>query len=191
MAMIPVPSDNRDQTMRKLGLALVLTLLAPAAIAAQALPPGAQFEVGFSPKRGSLATVLRGIESAKTSIRVAAYGFTSKPIAMALLDAQRRGVDVQVVADKGSNGKGYTATTFLANQGVAVRLNGLYAIHHHKFMVIDGKHVELGSFNFTAAAADRNAENVLLLWNVLPIAAEYTREWQRLWDEATPLEKAY
>jgi phosphatidylserine/phosphatidylglycerophosphate/cardiolipin synthase-like enzyme len=34
---------------------------------------------------------------------------------------------------------------------------------HDKFIVIDGETVELGSFNYTAAAEKRNAENVLVL----------------------------
>jgi phosphatidylserine/phosphatidylglycerophosphate/cardiolipin synthase-like enzyme len=78
-----------------------------------------------------------------------------------LLDAHKRGVEVQVVADKKGNSSQYTAVTFLSNQDVPMRLNGRYAIHHHKFMVIDGKHVETGSFNYSAAAADKNAENAL------------------------------
>ena len=156
-----------------------------------ALPKGASYEVGFSPDRGSLPLVLKGIASAKSEILMASYSFTSKPIAQALLAAHKRGVKVEVVADEKSNRRSYSATTFLANQGVPVRLNGHYAIHHHKFLVIDRRHLETGSFNFTAAAADKNAENVLVLWNVPPLATTYATEWQRLWDEASPLPARY
>jgi phosphatidylserine/phosphatidylglycerophosphate/cardiolipin synthase-like enzyme len=123
---------------------------------------------------------------------LATYSFTSKPISTALLDAQRRGVDVRVVADaKGNSGSDYTAVTFLANHGVSVRLNSRYAILHHKFMVIDGLHVQTGSFNYSAAAANKNAENVIMLWNVQSLADRYTEEWKRLWAEGTSLKKAY
>jgi len=171
--------------------AFILAAFLATAASAQPLPSGADFEVGFSPKAGSLDLVLQGIDSAKRSILVAAYSFTSKPIATALLSAHRRGVKVQVVADEKSNGRGYSAAKFLANEGVPVRLNGNYAIFHHKFMVIDGETLETGSFNYSAAAADKNAENVLLLRHVRPIAEKYATEWQRLWNEAAPLEKAY
>nr|WP_199065167.1 phospholipase D family protein [Chromobacterium sp. ASV5] len=171
-------------------LLLAGALLAPLAHSTP-LPAGADYEVGFSPKGGSLALVLQGIDGAKSSILVAAYSFTSKPIAESLLNAHKRGVKVQVVADEKSNRKGYSAAQFLANQGVPVRLNGNYAIFHHKFMVIDGQHVETGSFNYSAVAANRNAENVLLLRNVKPLAAQYAEEWARLWAEAVPLSKAY
>lgn len=168
-------------------LLFLLTLVCSTGFAATPLPSGAAYDIGFSPGGTSLNVVLRGIDSAKTDILVAAYGLTSKPIAQALLAASKRGVRVAVVADQKANGRAYSAATFLANQGVPVRLNGRYAIHHHKFMVIDGRHLETGSFNYTQAAAKSNAENVILLWNVPGIATTYAREWRRLWDESTPL----
>lgn len=76
-----------------------------------------------------------------------------------------------------------SAVTFPANQGVPVRLNGNYAIFHHKFIVFDSRNVETGSFNFSAAASAENAENVLLLRNVPELAGRYAQEWQRLLGE--------
>jgi phosphatidylserine/phosphatidylglycerophosphate/cardiolipin synthase-like enzyme len=155
------------------------------------LPEAARVEIGFSPDGGALALILGAIREARSSIRVAAYTFTSKPISTALLDAHRRGVDVRVVADAKSNKGKYSAAQFLANHGLHVRLNGKYAIHHHKFMVIDDSTVETGSFNYSAAAADKNAENVLLLRNVPALARSYAAEWQRLWSEAEGLAAKY
>jgi len=149
------------------------------------------YTLAFSPQGESLELVLSCIESAEQSIQVAAYSFTSKPVALALTEAHRRGVAVQVVADKKGNSSRYTAVTYLANHGVPVRLNGRYTIHHHKFMVIDGRHVQTGSFNYSAAAANKNAENVLVLRDAPELAALYAAEWQRLWDEAKPLAAKY
>ena len=149
------------------------------------------YELGFSPKGESLQIILSGISEAKESILVAAYSFTSKPVAEALLDAHKRGVKVALVADQKGNSGRYTAVNFLANQGVPVRLNGKYAIMHHKFMVIDGTTIQLGSFNYSAAAVDKNAENVLLLKNVHVIASRYTEEWNRLWDEGLDVKPNY
>jgi len=154
-------------------------------------PKGARYEVGFSPDRGSLELVLKAIGQAKKEILVASYSFTSKPISEALLASSRRGVAVKVVADKKSNGTRYSAATFLANQGVPVRLNGHYAIHHHKFLVIDKVTIETGSLNYTASAATKNAENALVIWNAPSLAATYATEWKRLWEEATPLPPSY
>ncbi|MBV8048350.1 MAG: phospholipase D family protein [Paludibacterium sp.] len=172
---------------------LLFVFLAQAAFASTPIPD-ARYDLGFSPGGTSLTMVQSGIASAKREILVAAYGFTSRPIAEALVTAARRGVRVAVIADRKSNlpaenGK-FTALAYLAQQGIAVRLNGRYAIHHHKFMVIDAQTVETGSFNYSQAAVKSNAENVLLLWNVPALAKDYAREWQRLWDEGEPLRLA-
>ena len=151
----------------------------------------ASFDTGFSPNQGSLPLVIKAINSAQKSIHVAAYSFTSKPIAEALLAAKRRGVDVKVVADQKSNSGKYSATTYLINNNVPVKLDDNYPIFHHKFIVIDGKTLETGSFNYSEAAASKNAENVLVLWNVPQIAASYDQEWSQLWNEATLIKPNY
>lgn len=165
---------------------MLFILIAPAVAAGEM-----RFAIGFSPKGDALQIILDAINAAEESIQVAAYSFTSKPVATALLDAHKRGVAVNVVADSGSNKNRYTAVTFLANQGVPVRVNGEYGKLHHKFMIIDQRHLETGSFNYNAAAADRNAENVLLLRDVPDIARIYMNEWQRLWNEAETVAPRY
>ena len=188
---VRIGRNHADAPMKRsfpsLILAVILAIAAPIALAAQPT----RYEAAFSPRGASLELVLSGIDAARQSILVAAYSFTSEPIAQALLNAHQRGVNVRVVADEKANSGKYTAVNFLANQGVPVRLNGNYHIHHHKFMVIDGKHVKTGSFNYSAAAVHKNAENVLMLWNAPDLAAKYTREWQRLWEEGRDVEKRY
>jgi len=149
------------------------------------------YELGFSPNGESLQIVLNGIADAKESVLVAAYSFTSRPVSEALLAAHKRGVKVAVVADHKGNSSRYTAVNYLANHGVPVRLNGNYAIMHHKFMIIDGLSVQLGSFNYSSAAVDKNAENVLLIKGVHCMASKYTAEWNRLWAEGTDVKKNY
>jgi phosphatidylserine/phosphatidylglycerophosphate/cardiolipin synthase-like enzyme len=163
-----------------------LTFAAP-----QPISPNASSEIGFSPNGQSLDVILKAIGEAKQEILVAAYSFTSKPISTALLAAHKRGVSVQVVADKKSNSGKYSATTFLANQGVPVRLNGNYAIFHHKFMIIDHSTLETGSFNYSAAAESKNSENVIVLRGVPEITKIYANEWSKLWNEATVLAPKY
>ena len=147
--------------------------------------------VAFSPNGQAQELILQTIASAKKSIKVAAYSFTSKPISQALLEAKKRGVEVKVVADaKAGKGK-YSAVTFLANHNIPVRLNENYAIFHHKFMIIDEKNIQTGSFNYSAAAANKNAENVVVLENMPQVALAYAHEWQLLWDESQDLPPAY
>ncbi|WP_064519359.1 phospholipase D-like domain-containing protein, partial [Buttiauxella gaviniae] len=103
-----------------------------------------QITVGFSPGSTATASVLSVINSSRRSLDVAAYQFTSRPVAEALLAAQRQGVNVRVLADAKDNGGKYSAVTWLQRQGVPVRLNGQYAIQHNKFMVSDGVTTQTG-----------------------------------------------
>ncbi len=158
--------------------------------ASAAAPPSATFTPAFTPGH-ALPLVLDTIRGARSSLYVAAYSFTSKPIALALRDAQRRGVQVFVLVDAGEASKGYSAARFLANERVPVRTNARYALQHNKFIVADGSTVQTGSFNYTSSAGERNAENVLVVGNAPQLAAVYAREWRRLWDEGTELPPAY
>ena len=171
-------------------LLINILALTGAVNAATLVGSNASFDVGFSPNGSSLQLVLKSINSAKKSIHVAAYSFTSKPIAEALLNASKRGVEVKVLADEKSNSGKYSATTYLANNKIQVKLDGNYPIFHHKFMVIDGSTLETGSFNYSAAA-NKNAENILVLWNAPSVANSYEQEWQKLWNEGRLVKPTY
>lgn len=151
----------------------------------------ATIEVAFSPDMGATDLVVKAISEAHKTIRVAAYSFTSRPIAQALLDAHKRGIDVQVVVDKSQAKARYTSATFLANVGIPTRIDYKYAIMHNKFMVIDDANVETGSFNYTKAAEEKNAENVMVLRNDPVVAKQYRDEWNILWAESEEVKPAY
>ena len=51
-----------------------------------------------------------------------------------------------------------------------------HAIAHNKVIVIDGETVLTGSFNFTKAAQEKNAENLLIIRDPA-LAAQYTKNW--------------
>lgn len=146
----------------------------------------ADVNIGFSPNGGAEELVLSTIDHAKKSINMAAFSFTNRRIATALVHAQKRGVQVQIVADKKVNQHRSVIMDYLSRSQVAVRLNGNYAIMHNKFMVIDGDTVETGSFNYTYAAARRNAENVIVINNSTELANRYLEQWNRLWNEGSP-----
>ena len=63
-----------------------------------------------------------------------------------------------------------------ANQGVPVVIDANYAIVHNKILAIDGEVVITGSFNFTKAAQQTNAENLLILRDPA-LAAQYIQNW--------------
>jgi phosphatidylserine/phosphatidylglycerophosphate/cardiolipin synthase-like enzyme len=71
----------------------------------------------------------------------------------------------------------YSSADFLANQGVPTMIDAQHAISHNKVMIIDGETVLTGSFNFTKAAQEKNAENLLIIRDPA-LAAQYTQNWQ-------------
>lgn len=163
--------------MRYFLVLMLLFLSAPTARAAQI-----RIEDAFSPREGASHLVENTIYDAKKSIVVAAYSFTSKPIARALAAAHDHGVDVRVVLD--GNQYNHKMDAYLLEHGIPVRISKQYNLMHNKFMVIDGKTVELGSFNYTYSAEYDNAENVMVVHNAGGIAADYVRQWQKIWDGA-------
>lgn len=138
---------------------------------------------GFSPKGESLNLILQTINNAKTSIHVAAYAFTSKAISQALINKHNENIDVEVVADYKASHDHSSKLQLLRDNGINVRTNNHYSILHDKFMIIDDKTLQTGSFNYSMSAAKRNAENVIVLSNCKDLAYQYNKEWLKLYEE--------
>ncbi|PKY10512.1 endonuclease [Acidithiobacillus marinus] len=126
------------------------------------VPAQGTIEVAFSPPGGATAAIVAALGAARQRIWVQAYSFTSAPIAKAVLQAARRGLDVQVMLDKSQRTQKYSVADFFANQGVPVFIDDQHAIAHNKVMVIDSDTLVTGSFNFSKAAEQANAENMLI-----------------------------
>jgi phosphatidylserine/phosphatidylglycerophosphate/cardiolipin synthase-like enzyme len=135
-------------------------------------------QVYFSPKGGGTEAVARELNGARRVVRVQAYSFTSQPIARALVEAKKRGVDVEVVVDKSQRGERYTAADFTANQDIPTFVDDRHAIAHNKVILIDGETILTGSFNFTKAAEERNAENLLVIKGFPDLVRQYERNYE-------------
>ena len=162
--------------MKRLVLPLLL-LLALAAGCDIKLGPMPPVEVYFSPRGGCTEAVVRELDAARQTVFVQAYSFTSKEIAVALDNAQARGVVVHVILDKSNiKDKTYSDADFLAHHGISVLIDDKHAIAHNKIMIIDRQVVITGSFNFTNQAEHSNAENLLVIHD--PVLAErYLANW--------------
>jgi phosphatidylserine/phosphatidylglycerophosphate/cardiolipin synthase-like enzyme len=154
-------------------------------------------EVAFSPNEGAQALVIKTIDVAKQDIHLLSYSFTSAPVVKALLAAKKRGVTITLVVDYKANvsddksGKARAALSALATAGVDVRTSSAYAIHHDKVLVVDKRHVQTGSFNYSASAESRNSENVLVHWNNPELSRIYLAHFDRNYKQATPYVAAY
>jgi len=166
--------------MKRLSLLLFLLLTTCASPASLPPPPQATpivLAVYFSPRGGATEAIVQQLDKAKTSILVQAYSFTSAPIAKALVAAHERGVRVEILLDKSHLTERYTNAPFLSKSGIPVKIDSAHAIAHNKIMIIDGEIVITGSFNFTKAAEDKNAENLLVIRDKAT-AEKYTKNWQ-------------
>ncbi|MFM8339168.1 MAG: phospholipase D family protein, partial [Fluviibacter sp.] len=125
------------------------------------------------------------IVAAKSEIRVQAYSFTNPVIVQALADAQQRGVDVVLVLDKSNRTQKYSAADYASHAGIPTVIDDRHAIAHNKIMIIDGKVVITGSYNFTRAAEKSNAENIVIIESGA-IAEKYLQNWQKHRSHSQP-----
>ena len=141
----------------------------------------------FSPKGGIEQQILTSIGGAVATIEMAAYAFTNENIANALVDAINRGVKVALVMDR-SETKGPQASLHdeLEKAGTAIRLiSPPGGIMHDKFIVVDGKSVEWGSYNYTGRAEEANFENATFLSSG-NLAQKYHSDFVSIYNQATP-----
>lgn len=161
------------------------------------VPAAGSIEVAFSPNEGSEHLVVKVIDSAKSELDLLSYSFTSVPVVEALVRARHRGVKVTLVADYKDNvsadrsGKARAALGALVNAGADVRTIIVYAIHHDKVIIADRQTVELGSFNYSDAAAHKNSENVLVNWGNPKLAEVYLKHFERNLAQAQPYSNPY
>ncbi len=153
---------------------LLLTAAVPMVWSAE--PPTT--EVCFTPGEDCTGLIVRLLNEAKEEILVHAYSFTSAPIAKALVQAHRRGVAVTVVLDRSQRKDRYSEADFLAHMGVPTFIDSRHAIAHSKVVLIDRQIVLTGSFNYTRAAQEKNAENLLVLRGDQKLSQRYRENFE-------------
>lgn len=156
-----------------LSLAPATRPAAPVAPSPTTAPIDRNVSIYFSPNGGATAAVVAELDAAKDTIDVQAYSFTSAPIAKAVKDAHERGVKVRVILDRSQRTARYSSATYLLNAGVPTFIDAQHRAAHNKVMLIDGRTIITGSFNFTKAAEESNAENLLIIREDASLSAAY------------------
>ena len=133
-------------------------------------------QVCFSPNGACTDLILKTITQARSEILVMAYSFRSTAVAQALIAAHQAGVKVEIIMDKSERQEGFTSATMVANAGIPVYLDGKHAVMNNRVVMIDGKIVMTGSFNFNTASEKMNAENLLILQSA-ELADIYRENW--------------
>ena len=147
---------------------------------------GTPLHIYFSPDNHVQSALLDLLNNARSSIYFLAYSFTATPLADAIQQRAAAGVKVSGVMESEqvnfNAGKVYVG---FRKAGLDVHLDGNPGLMHHKVMIIDGRIVVLGSYNFTASAETKNDENLMVINNP-DIAAQFTREFQQVYALAQP-----
>ncbi|MDM8528054.1 phospholipase D-like domain-containing protein [Anaerolineales bacterium HSG24] len=140
-------------------------------------------ELCFAPEDDCADRLTAFINEAKESIHVLAFSFTHDEMGQAIVNRGQDGVQVRAIFEtRGSNTK-YSELGRFQEAGFDAITDGNPYTYHHKVIVVDGKKVALGSFNFSNNADRSNDENVLIIDNA-DIAAEYIKEFERNYEQA-------
>jgi phosphatidylserine/phosphatidylglycerophosphate/cardiolipin synthase-like enzyme len=145
---------------------------------------GSQIVVIFTSEDPALENAIVPIvKSATKSIRFLAFSFTDYPLADAMSQRAKEGVDVAGVFETvGSETDAAELKTLMCRK-VPVKQDGNPGFLHDKVIVVDEKIVITGSLNFSTNAEESNDENVIIIDNA-EIARLYIQEFERVWGLA-------
>ncbi|XP_021267222.1 mitochondrial cardiolipin hydrolase [Numida meleagris] len=133
----------------------------------------------------SLSRLLRLVLSARRSLELCLFAFSSPELGRAVCILHRRGVRVRVVTDAQYMALKGSQIGVLRLVGIQVRHDQENGFMHHKFAIVDKKTLITGSLNWTMEAIHNNRENVVIMEDV-----EYVRpfldEFERIWEEYNP-----
>lgn len=122
----------------------------------------------------------KAIDSAQTSVDVAAFELNLISVTDALVRAHQRGVRVRLVTD--SDYAEDLGPMRLLQAQVPVVFDNAEPFMHNKFVIIDDKQVWTGSWNLTTNGTYRNNNNIVISDSKL-LAENYTTEFEEMFVE--------
>lgn len=143
-----------------------------------------QATVYFSPEDQLAKRLIEEVHKEQKNLLVCVYAFTHRGIANALIDAKKRGVEVEVMVDRFSVKAG-TPLHKIAEAGIPVhvwnpdplkRQKSHRPLMHHKFCIFGSNKIWTGSFNFTYDANNHHRENVIVMESE-PLASAFKGEF--------------
>lgn len=144
-----------------------------------------QVEVYFSPRGGAQNAIIQAIAQAEKEIFVMAYSFTATSIANAPVLAHKRGLNVLIILDKSQCTARASKIQELVSAHIPTFIDKAHAVAHNKVIIIDKKLVITVSYNFSQAAEERNAENLLFVYDT-ELARRYLMNFRLHLRHSTP-----
>ena len=145
---------------------------------------GAQPKAYFSPGDSCAKQIINCIHNARETIDICVFTISDNSISEAILSAHEKGIKVRVISDNYKADDQGSDVYYLAEKGLAVRLDKSPNHMHHKFAIFDQKILINGSFNWTRSASTVNEENITVLYDASLISS-FSETFESLWQEST------
>lgn len=134
------------------------------------------YEICFTPGDDCARKIIDKISEAKKEILVQAYNFNDMAIAKSLVLAKARGVDVKMILDKSQLNPKHNLIHYFIDNKISPLIEEEIPLAHNKIIILDRHTVIGGSYNYTYAARNKNAENVVII-NDSSFVEKYVRYW--------------
>lgn len=144
---------------------------------------GVLIENYFGPEDEVMSKVISVVGQAKSSIHFMVFSFTDDELGQEMINQAKNKVVVEGIFESLGADTQYSECGTLLNQGYDIRLDGNPKTFHHKVIIVDGKVVIFGSYNFSANADKSNDENILIVHDT-SLAQKFEREYQLMKSQA-------
>ena len=139
----------------------------------------------FSPGPNCRIAIEQAMETALSELLICVFTISDDRLSDAIMAAHRSGLTVRVISDNDKMHDRGSDVERLSQAGVDVRIDCSPEHMHHKFMVIDGRTVMTGSYNWTRSAETRNEENIIAVDDP-QLATRFSEEFERIWKLSEP-----
>jgi len=135
-------------------------------------------------------SIIKEIENANNSIKVAVYWFTNYELFDILYQKQLSGIQCELIIHNDYINNRETGLPFqkFVNAGGKFYFSDEENPMHNKFCIIDGKVLINGSYNWTYYAENKNQENVLIIKEEQDVINDFESEFFKLINLLNPLQ---
>jgi phosphatidylserine/phosphatidylglycerophosphate/cardiolipin synthase-like enzyme len=140
----------------------------------------------FGPEKRIAPILVERVNDAQQEILFMAFSFTLQELGEAIRARAAAGVTVRGVFETTGSQTQFSQFPLKRDAGLPtlqVRQDGNPRAMHHKVIIIDRTTLIFGSFNFSAAANDRNDENVVIVHDPA-FAAFFIEEFESVWVQS-------
>lgn len=145
-------------------------------------------KVYFSPGDECLNHILELINGCEKSLDICVFTISDDRIRDAIINAYLENIAIRIISDNDKLNDVGSDIKALSKRGIPVRIDTTPYHMHHKFMIVDGKTILTGSYNWTRSAARFNHENVISLVDIA-VTASFQQHFDSLWEKCVTVEQ--